>query len=284
MRRNQEKSRVGSNYTRRWIRPWILVVVVLLFARFAAADECVFPRADGTIADGDPFGPFDGEPDDWDWVFNGSSYEGAITRVIREGGGLEHRVVWEYDLSRITTEPPVHAELSFVIRGAPAFGRPDTDVHIYSYPADLRENASDYNQGPTVLQGSVRVAAFQEPTNFRLDVSDLVNASIDGGENKVAFRFQVDPGTEERIHQVFIDANEDEDESKPFLVISEGLDLPGDYDGDGDVDLDDYRVLYFCLFGPDRDPGGDCRPFDFDFDDDVDLADFVAFQTYFLPV
>ncbi|MCK4660502.1 MAG: thrombospondin type 3 repeat-containing protein [Phycisphaerae bacterium] len=59
----------------------------------------------------------------------------------------------------------------------------------------------------------------------------------------------------------------------------------GDFDGDGDVDLDDYAALADCLAGPGAMPApplpecaGTClRVFDFDTDGDVDLKDFAAF-------
>jgi len=54
--------------------------------------------------------------------------------------------------------------------------------------------------------------------------------------------------------------------------------LPGDCDGDGDVDLADHAELDACLGGPDVGLGPDCGCFDFDFDGDVDLADFAGFQ------
>ncbi|MCK4661112.1 MAG: lamin tail domain-containing protein, partial [Phycisphaerae bacterium] len=57
---------------------------------------------------------------------------------------------------------------------------------------------------------------------------------------------------------------------------------PGDYDGDGDVDLDDYGFFHDCFTAP----GGGlasprCTCFDTDTDGDVDLADFRAFQIAF---
>jgi len=58
--------------------------------------------------------------------------------------------------------------------------------------------------------------------------------------------------------------------------------LLGDFDDDGDVDLDDYLNWPDCMTGP----GGPvdvegCEVFDFDTDDDVDLDDFAAFQVAF---
>lgn len=60
----------------------------------------------------------------------------------------------------------------------------------------------------------------------------------------------------------------------------------GDYEGDGDVDADDYTVFAECLFGPDVPPAPTPPPtatecldaFDFDSDTDVDVTDFAAFQ------
>ncbi len=63
----------------------------------------------------------------------------------------------------------------------------------------------------------------------------------------------------------------------------------GDFDGDGDVDLDDYVVFVDCLVGPGLSPGPtapvttqDCLDvFDFDDDLDVDLLDFAVMQMLF---
>ena len=65
--------------------------------------------------------------------------------------------------------------------------------------------------------------------------------------------------------------------------------LPGDFDGDGDVDLNDYAVFADCVAGPNSAPSPsapvtveEClKVFDCDFDDDVDLADFATFQETF---
>ena len=62
-----------------------------------------------------------------------------------------------------------------------------------------------------------------------------------------------------------------------FAVVT--LDIPGDWDGDGDVDRVDYGHFPGCLTGPDNGPpGSGCDIFDFDTDTDVDLEDFGAFQ------
>jgi hypothetical protein len=57
--------------------------------------------------------------------------------------------------------------------------------------------------------------------------------------------------------------------------------LPGDCNGDGHVDADDFALLQSCLLGPDAGPQQNCPCFDLDADDDVDLRDLAAFQTSF---
>jgi beta-glucanase (GH16 family) len=64
---------------------------------------------------------------------------------------------------------------------------------------------------------------------------------------------------------------------------------PGDFDGDGDVDLDDYTVFADCLGGPAEEPAptppthavGCLTVFDLDEDSDVDLTDYGTFQLMF---
>jgi hypothetical protein len=60
------------------------------------------------------------------------------------------------------------------------------------------------------------------------------------------------------------------------------VDLPGDWDRDGDVDLDDYEFFAECTTGPNAGPlGPGCNRFDFDTDTDVDAKDFAGFQAGF---
>ena len=60
--------------------------------------------------------------------------------------------------------------------------------------------------------------------------------------------------------------------------------IPGDWDGDGDVDLLDFQIFELCYTGPDAGPlGPGCATLDLDADLDIDLADAAAFQRGFLP-
>ena len=188
---------------------------VLCAASAADAAQTIRPSADGTLADGSVYGPRDGVADNVDWTFNGTSYEGAITLSAT----LEHRLVWEYNLSSVTATPPVYATLSFTLRGAPVFPLPDVPVQVYAYPADLQESTADFSAGEAVLQGSVTVTAYQAPKAYTLDVSSAVNEALSSGTDKVAFRFQVDPGTSNPASQAFLDAVDTDLASKPHLTI-----------------------------------------------------------------
>ena len=58
--------------------------------------------------------------------------------------------------------------------------------------------------------------------------------------------------------------------------------VPGDFDGDADVDLADFSGFQACFNGPNRPPANSgCVRADFDGDGDVDLTDFGVFQVCF---
>jgi len=60
--------------------------------------------------------------------------------------------------------------------------------------------------------------------------------------------------------------------------------LPGDFDGDGDVDLTDFVQFQLCFAGSNNPPAPTCPAgvnADLDADGDVDLGDFLIFQQNF---
>ena len=59
------------------------------------------------------------------------------------------------------------------------------------------------------------------------------------------------------------------------------VDVPGDLDGDGDVDNDDFTIFAGCMNGPDIPYPLDCDGADLNIDGDVDVADFAEFQVHF---
>lgn len=271
MRRSVPKTRV-----------WTLTASLALAAGVVAAPVTFHPAADGTLADGVPYGPRDGTADAADWTFNESSpgYEGTIALVNDAAtGGFEYRLVFEYDLATLATSPPVSAELSFMLRGAPRFPAPPAVVHVYVYPADLLERNQDFSAGPAVLVGSATVQPYQPRTLFRLNVSEWTNNSLQSGAKKLAFRFQIDPQTPYDQNQAFLDARDADKATKPALNIDARV--PGDADFDRDVDLDDAATFMGCLRGPGVTATTGCRVFDFDLDDDVDLSDASVFLELF---
>jgi len=60
-----------------------------------------------------------------------------------------------------------------------------------------------------------------------------------------------------------------------------GAQHPGDFDGDGDVDLDDYAQFAACVAGPGGAPPPECEAVDLDGDGDIDLQDFCRWQPLF---
>ena len=225
-------------------------------ASTVVAEQTFYPLKDGTLLDNNA----DGIAEDADWTFNQSSYEGSITLTTDDDRtvNLEHRLVWEYDLSTVTLEPPVDAVLNFTIRGAPIWPFPDMTVNVYSYPADLQETLGDFSSGPTVLQGSATVEGYQPPTPYALNVSDVVNQALLSGVDRVAFRFQIDPDTPYDSNQAFVDALDSDPATKPALVISESA-IPGDINGDGVVNADDIDAFIAVLLGAPLDPSDEAR-------------------------
>jgi len=67
----------------------------------------------------------------------------------------------------------------------------------------------------------------------------------------------------------------------PFTHFAYTLYLPGNCDGDEDVDMDDFNSFSSCMAGPAQAPTTGCRCADCDGDDDVDLADFAQMQAAF---
>jgi len=57
-----------------------------------------------------------------------------------------------------------------------------------------------------------------------------------------------------------------------------GVQLPGNCDGDGDVDLDDFAIIAPCMTGPGISVEAGCECADLDGDLDSDLSDFAEFQ------
>jgi hypothetical protein len=172
-------------------------------------------------------------------------------------------------------QPPVIATLTFRARGSGLFPALTAGLQVYSYPADLGEQLNDFSVGPSVFVAEKFILPFQQATLYEIDISSLVDVALASGTKKVAFRFQIDPDTAPNSNQVFIDALDSDPSSKPFIKLYD--EIRGDFDDDGDVDVEDFALLAPCISGPYQPTTPDCRPFDSDLDGDVDLNDMAEF-------
>ena len=62
------------------------------------------------------------------------------------------------------------------------------------------------------------------------------------------------------------------------LYLTPAVAIPGDFDDDGDVDMDDFGEFQTCISGPSVPVESGCSPADLDEDEDVDQSDFGLFQ------
>jgi len=256
-----------------------VICCILGLACFQSAawgvEQVVYPSADGTIVDGGSYGPFDGVGDSADWTFNETNYEGAIALSLVPAPGFERRVIFEYNLDGITARPPVIATLAYRVRGGARFPAPSAGLQIFTYPADLLEQLGDYSRSPSLFVAEELIIPFQPTTLYNINISSLINEALTNGTKKIAFRFQIDPDTAPDSNQVFMDALDSEPSSKPSITVDDGI--LGDFDADGDVDVEDYAILAPCISGPYRPATPACRPCDGDLDGDVDLIDVADF-------
>ncbi len=262
----------------------VLFVTTALIALPVRAGEIIYPTGDGTLADGGIFGDYDGVVDSWNWAFGPVGFAGAVTLTTETpASAVEHRMVCKYDLRGVSVATPLNATLTFTTRGASVFPFPDVTLHVYSFPGELYELPRDFSAGPSVLEGVITIAAMQAPRAETIDVTGLVASAITSGDNRVAFRFQIDPLTPNLANQVFIDALDSAPETKPILTIRSAV--PGDVSGDGKTDLADFAIFTDCMCAPGAEPtpttpgitAADCLyAFDHDGDDDVNLDDLSA--------
>ncbi len=252
-------------------------------SRAVSADSVnVYPNKDGTLVDGGVHGSFGGGADGMDWFFNGFGNipEGAITRSVSDPDRkFESRLVFEYDLLRVTYTAPVTATLHFNLRSAPVFPIRQVEVFVFSYPADLLEQKSDYDEGPAELQGHAVTINYGATKSYVVDVSPVVDAALLSGVKKVGFRFQINPATSNPDSQAFIDAKDSDPTTKPTLVVKDSA--PGEVDGDGVASMGDVPEFETCMMGPSSSRGVSCELADFDSDGDVDLRDYQFLHRYF---
>ena len=140
--------------------------------------------------------------------------------------------------------------------------------HISSQLNDTFDvEVSDDNGATWVLVESINNR--QEWTYVEWNVGDYVDLT-----SQVRVRFTADDSPNDSLVEALID---------DFAVTSFSCDggVPGDLDGDGDIDLDDYAGFAACLTGPDGGVPAGCDLANFDADNDVDMTDVAAFSLAF---
>jgi len=146
-----------------------------------------------------------------------------------------------------------------------------------SGPGDPDELTVDVSRdgGETwVVVEIVEATVGWEQAGFRL--SDFSIA----GSGDLLVRFSAEDPNNDSLTE----AGVDELHVRAILCAGEPA-LPGDSDGNGQIDLADFTVMASCMNGPEVDSGGPgCQTFDFDQDADVDLADYHVFVTLFSPL
>jgi hypothetical protein len=232
-------------------------------------------RVGGTLADGGLYGPFDGVADTWDWTFNGiGGFEGVLT--LSQGSAArpaEQRVVWEYDVSALSTGAPFTAFVVFELRGPPIFPFPDVPVSVFAYPADLREDPSDYAVEATPV-ASAEISPFTT-RGYQLNITPAIVNALDTSDGRIGLRFQIDPDSPFDSNQAFMDISDADDMTKPAIYVP--TTVLGDADRNGVIEVSDFATFPECMGGPDDTVSSSCLIFDFDADFDVDAADAAWF-------
>jgi len=121
------------------------------------------------------------------------------------------------------------------------------------------------------------------------DVTELVRDWLDESHPndglliKDTDEFEEDPGADVSYGPAQFSSIDYWNEAEwPYIEVT--YRVPGDFDDDGDVDLDDFANWDACATGPGQGSCADeCCAFDFDGDDDVDLHDFAALQATTSP-
>ncbi|RJP36439.1 MAG: hypothetical protein C4547_07410 [Phycisphaerales bacterium] len=130
--------------------------------------------------------------------------------------------------------------------------------------------------GDAALDGSLELLLIDE---FEPQVGDTFAVLTFGARSGEFERVSMPCGYEFAVHYNANDVT--------LEVTGVGVPYPGDFDGDCDIDLDDYRRVAACLAGPGvEDPPKECGPDDFaaadlDADRDVDLSDVDDFINRF---
>lgn len=117
------------------------------------------------------------------------------------------------------------------------------------------------------------------------DIEQVYDDCIDPADEHLIGFWPFDEGSGQLVTDLsaagnhgFLGAEPSSDAADPQWISVGGT---GDFEQDGDVDLDDFAQFMACYTGPGGCTGPDCAFADFDDDGDVDVADFAELQLAF---
>jgi hypothetical protein len=192
----------------------------------------------------------------------GDSFNGAFPGLLRQQSYREDRAIQEYDVSPYAGMMVTSAEISGTIYVNNGGGDWPRIFDFIIYDGNGQADLSDFEIAGTVV-GVETWPQDSGPLAFSFDVTAEVQDLLDGGGEFVGLK--VDPTSENSFPSILDGAG--------ILSIEAVGGIPGDLDGDGDVDLTDLALL-LASYG--IDDGGDI-----DGDGDTDLTDLATLLAHY---
>jgi len=192
----------------------------------------------------------------------GDSFNDAWPGLLRQQSYREDRAIQEYDVSPYAGMTVTSATISGTIYVNNSGGTWPRVFDFTIYDGNGQADLSDFEIPGTV----VGVETWQQDTGplyFSFDVTAEVQALLDAGGEFVGLK--VDPTSDNSFPSIL--------DAAGVLSIEAQGGIPGDLDGDGDVDLNDLAIL-LASYGIDA--GGDI-----DGDGDTDLSDLAILLSHY---
>ncbi len=141
----------------------------------------------------------------------------------------------------------------------------------------------DEQYADPVALDTVTLAGSEDYGPVSFDVTEAVRDHLSSPGENFGFVIREEQGSESNQDgtRQFCAREGGKTTHRPSLTLT-FVPRPGDFDSDGDVDLDDYDTYFApCYTGPGGQPSQGCEACDLDADNDVDLIDLATFQRSF---
>jgi hypothetical protein len=200
----------------------------------------------------------------------------------------------------IDAPPEAGSDVRITITGVGDFSAAselvDVDVNGVAVGSVFETGAGDCPSTPdreefVVPAGVLNAAVAGGPAVINMVATAAVNPTICDGESYVAISVEYETNAADCNNDVIPDECQLAANDCNANALPDECDAiaGGDFDGDGDVDLDDHAAFVDCAAGPDTAPSptlAECveacqDAFDFNDDGDVDVGDFAEYQEAF---